>query len=853
MNMAIFIKSNSGLNKQLCTAILAILTSAVFAPAQIIAYDDASAYPASFIWTNGANNGFGFTPWALVSSGPNNHGTFTVANNNPMYVIATVTNISGVNYTNVLGLYANGTGGTNESAAFRGFASPLGTNTFKLQWGSRGAGVTTVNGSPVHGWCGFTLRHGNVAGSSADFQNGARFYLYFLDGSTPNTLYVSDGNGVQSLTGVTFSALGRANITNAVEAEVTVGTDGNSYHLILKDCVANQTLYTLNSILMGSGTIDSLALFCHETTGDQIYNRLQIAVPRIPPTIVNVQPANGSIFVNPNTTVAFEVDSLSTNLLSANVALLLNGVAQTLVFNTNGATKQLFATNTTPLATNIQYSGTIIATDAGGISATNNFSFNTTQTNSLWRDVNNFGAVGDGVTMNTTAIHSAINACPVNGFVWLHNGTFLSGTIVLKNNMTLFIDPTATLLGSGSAADYPTQTPPLSNSQTSNCQRALLYAQSSTNVTITGGGTINGNGRNNFTSGVEATRPIAIWTALCNQVYLQNINIVDAAMWTVVNMQSDYLTISNLNINDDGLNGNRDGCDVVDCWHVVIANCTIDSGDDSICLKSGNSRGINDLLVKNCTITKSQSNGLKFGTASTGTFTNITFQDCTVQNTAHSAMAVESVDGGTISGVMFQRINFSGCQNAIFIILGSRSGAAVGSVSGITFRNITGSSLTDTRGCPISGCFTNGVTYRLKNILFDNVNISYAGGVGSIPANPAEDVGQYPENTMWGNLPAYGYYLRHATNVTFTNCFTSATSADARPWIATNDVSNLTIIGPTLNILTGVGSVVLQWNNGYTLQTATNAGGSYTDLIGATSLYTNQFTNSPQRFFRLRQ
>ena len=455
--------------------------------------------------------------------------------------------------------------------------------------------------------------------------------------------------------------------------------------------------------------------------------------------------------------------------------------------------------------------------------------------------------------MNTTAIHSAINACPVNGFVWLHNGTFLSGTIVLKNNMTLFIDPTATLLGSGSAADYPTQTPPLSNSQTSNCQRALLYAQSSTNVTITGGGTINGNGRNNFTSGVEATRPIAIWTALCNQVYLQNINIVDAAMWTVVNMQSDYLTISNLNINDDGLNGNRDGCDVVDCWHVVIANCTIDSGDDSICLKSGNSRGINDLLVKNCTITKSQSNGLKFGTASTGTFTNITFQDCTVQNTAHSAMAVESVDGGTISGVMFQRINFSGCQNAIFIILGSRSGAAVGSVSGITFRNITGSSLTDTRGCPISGCFTNGVTYRLKNILFDNVNISYAGGVGSIPANPAEYVGQYPENTMWGNLPAYGYYLRHATNVTFTNCFTSATSADARPWIATNDVSNLTIIGPTLNILTGVGSVVLQWNNGYTLQTATNAGGSYTDLIGATSLYTNQFTNSPQRFFRLRQ
>ena len=114
-----------------------------------------------------------------------------------------------------------------------------------------------------------------------------------------------------------------------------------------------------------------------------------------------------------------------------------------------------------------------------------------------------------------------------------------------------------------------------------------------------------------------------------------------------------------------------------------------------------------------------------------------------------------------------------------------------GSVNGITFHDITGSGMTDTRGCPISGTLTNGVTYRVKNILFDNVNISFAGGLSSIPSNPPEYAGEYPENTMWGNLPAYGYYIRHATNVTFTNCFTSAASADARPWIATNDVSNL--------------------------------------------------------------
>ncbi len=425
--------------------------------------------------------------------------------------------------------------------------------------------------------------------------------------------------------------------------------------------------------------------------------------------------------------------------------------------------------------------------------------FNKVQTNSLWRDVKNFGAVGNGVTLDTAALQSAIIACPSGGSVWLHNGLFLSGTIFLKNNMTLFIDPTATLLGSGSVSDYPDQNPPLTNSQTHNCKKSLVYAERCANVTITGGGTINGNGRRHFLSGVEATRPISIWTALCDQVNIQNLAVVDAAMWSVVNLQSDHLLISNLTINDDGLKRNRDGCDVVDCWHVVIENCTIDSGDDAICLKSGNSRGINDLLVKNCTITKSQSNGLKFGTASRGPLTNIVFQDCTVLKASHSAMAIESVDGSAIRDVTFQRIHFASCQNGIFIVLGARRpDTPVGSISGITFRDITGSGMTDTRGCPISGCIRDGVACKLNNILFDNVNISFAGGLKAVPPSPSEYAGQYPENTTWGDLPAYGYYLRHAANVTFTNCSTRAASADARPWLATNDVPNLKVTGPPL-------------------------------------------------------
>ncbi|HEY1661778.1 MAG TPA: glycosyl hydrolase family 28 protein [Verrucomicrobiae bacterium] len=815
--------------------------------AQILAYDDAGngiiwtnnpLGVASQTWTNGMNTGYGWTtPWILLQTVRNNsQGNFAGFYNNNGSYIATTNNSS-------WGMFANGNGvsGTNKAFACRQFPSLTTSETFKIQWQSKGiaSGGTSANRG------GFALRNGMATNSFLNFDTGTRFDFCYEAGG--GSFLILDGNGTLA-TGILFT-------TNGLNCEFTLEAN-NTYHFVIRSVANNAVLYVTDGrSLAGSGTIDSVACYdlqCQD--GDQNFNRMEI-VPTslIPPVITNIQPTNGAFFVNPNTNISFAVSSQSSTVDATNVTLLLNGVPQTLAFNTSNPTQLLLATNTTPMATNTIYSAVIVAADANGNSITNSFGFNTVQTNGLWMDVKSFGATGNGTTKDTTAIQAAINACPPGGFVWLHNGTFLSGTIILTNNMTLYIDPTATLLGSGSASDYPILNPPANNSQQVNCDMALVYAQSSTNVSVDGGGTINGNGRTHFTSGVEATRPIAVWTALCNHVNLQNFNIVDASMWTMVNMQSDFLTISNVNVNDDGLNGNRDGCDVVDCWHVLLTGLTIDSGDDSICLKSGNSRGINDLVATNCLITRSQSNGLKFGTASTGTFTNITFVNCTVENTAHSAMAVESVDGGKIIDVTYQGINFSGCQNAIFVVLGTRDNVPPGSINGITFRNITGSAMSDNAGSPITGCYTNGIYYRLFNILFDNVNITYQGGDTSVPTSQqAEYSGQYPENTIWTDLPAYGYYLRHAVNVTFTNCDTTVSPADVRPYLATNDVFNMNIYGPTLNAGPSAGGLTLQWPANFVLQSATNVSGPYQDVSGAPNPYTNSFTNA-QQFYRLRQ
>jgi hypothetical protein len=835
-------------------AAAAALATPVFLRAQVFACDNAGngvvltnnpVGVAAQTWTNGMNTGSGWTtPWILLqTTRDNTHQNYAGFYNGNGSNIATVNASS-------WGMFANGnyngqtplSAGTNKAVAIRGFPSLATNQVFEIQWQAKGiaSGGTTNNRG------GFALRNGAAASSFLDYDTGARFDFYYAAGG--GSFLIRDGNGITP-TGIPFTTAG-------LNCQFTLEPN-DTYRLVILSATNGAILYlTDGQPLAGTGTIDSVACYdlqCQD--GDQNFNRMQIiSSALVPPVIASLQPTNGAFFVNPATPISFEVDSQASTVTGANVTLLLNGVPQTLTFNTAAATTRLLGTNTTPVSSNLLCVASIIATDANGNSTTNTFGFNTVQTNALWVDVKNYGATGNGTTKDTAAIQAAVRACPAGGFVWLHNGTYLSGTIVLTNNLTLYIDPTATLLGSGSTNDYSILNPPANNGQQVNCDMALIYAQGSSNVTVTGGGIINGNGRTYFTSGVEATRPIALWTALCNQVWIHDINVVDAAMWSVVNMQSDYLTISNLNVNDDGLGGNRDGCDVVDCWHVTIAGCTIDSGDDSICLKSGSSRGVNDVLVENCTITRSQSNGLKFGTASTGPFTNITFQDCAVFNTAHSAMAVESVDGGTISDVTFQRIASSGCQNAIFVLLGSRSGAAVGGINGLTFRDITGSNMSDTRGCPITGCLTNGVVYPLKNLLFDHVNISFKGALSFIPTNPpVEYSGQYPENTIWTNLPAYGYYVRHASNVTFTNCYTCVAPGDARPWLATSDVSRLTVYGPTLSLLAGSTNFVLQWQDNFVLQSAPNPAGPYQDVAGAPHPCTNLSSAGPRQFFRLRQ
>lgn len=419
-------------------------------------------------------------------------------------------------------------------------------------------------------------------------------------------------------------------------------------------------------------------------------------------------------------------------------------------------------------------------------------------------DAKSYGAVGDGTTKDQAAIQKAIDAAAgTGGSVVLRGGTFLSGTLTLRSKMTFFVDSSATLLGSADAADYPTQTPATGNTQLLNCKRALLYAPDASDVTIDGGGMLDGQG-DSF-SGLEGTRPMVIWAVKSSHFTVQNVFLRKSAVWSLVTMETDHVRIANVGVSSDGIT--HDGIDIVDGDDILVDDVAVRSGDDAMCLKSGVRRGLTNVTIQRSLFggsgTSGGSNGIKFGTATYGTVSGIDIHDTYVKDVQYAAMAVESRHGSDVSKVAFSHIELANAGSAFFVYLAQQDVTApvgdvpkLGSVNGVSFTDIRGTTgawaNSPHQGSLVTGHVYNGVTYPLQNLSFTRVAVAFTGGLGSVPASPVEATpNQYPESNMFGPLPAWGYYLRHVQGVTFDACTSTAATTDARQKLVTDDVSGL--------------------------------------------------------------
>lgn len=427
-----------------------------------------------------------------------------------------------------------------------------------------------------------------------------------------------------------------------------------------------------------------------------------------------------------------------------------------------------------------------------------------------------FGIRSDGVTPNTRSIQYAVDFIHARGGGRLvfEVGRYLTGSIHLKSDVGLEIREGATLLGSLNPFDYD-----------KDGFTALLLADSQRNISIGGKGIIDGQGRTVAAnimalahSGViqdplqhdrpnEANRPMLIYFRNCSAVTIKGITLVNAASWVETYDQCRDLTIDSIRV-DSKAYWNNDGMDIVDCSQVRITDCFVDAADDGICLKSHDpAAACTDVLIRDCTI-RSSANAIKFGTVSRGGFRNIRILHNRVYDTYRSALALEAVDGAEIRDVVADSLEAVNTGNALFIRIGARSGSRQSSLANVSIRHFSieiAAAKADT-GYPYEGpiedqprnispiVLTGLPGAFLRDIRLEDVTVRYPGGgspfiasrvpADSVPESPAN----YPEFSMFRELPAWGLYIRHARGIQVKNLRLYAAAKDYRTAIVLDDV-----------------------------------------------------------------
>jgi polygalacturonase len=413
-------------------------------------------------------------------------------------------------------------------------------------------------------------------------------------------------------------------------------------------------------------------------------------------------------------------------------------------------------------------------------------------------NVCDFGAVGDGKTLNTEAIQKAIDACAESGggTVFFPAGSFLSGSLYLRSHVTLNLSAGSTLLGSRDLNDYPRTVPGFRSYTDNYTERSLIYGENVNNVSIVGEGVIDGQG-GSF-KGAYKVRPYLIRMIRCRNVTVRGITLKNSPMWVQHYLACDGVEIAGITVSSR-CNGNNDGLDIDCCRNVRVSDCDISSGDDAIVLKSTAAQACENVVITN-SVLSSDCNAVKFGTESNGGFKNIVVTGCSIYDTNLAGIALEIVDGGVLDKVVISAITMTNVRSAIFLRLGARGRKfkegmerpATGTFRNVTISNIE-ASCSSRVGCSITGL----PGHRIEDVTLSNIRISFpGGGTREEAGKPVDERAEaYPECTMFGNLPAYGFYCRHVAGLTLKDVKLSWVDPDLRPALSWEDVEGGEIEG----------------------------------------------------------
>jgi polygalacturonase len=436
-------------------------------------------------------------------------------------------------------------------------------------------------------------------------------------------------------------------------------------------------------------------------------------------------------------------------------------------------------------------------------------------------DVRRFGARGDGVTIDTGAINGAIEAAGANGrpgstggTVYFPAGTYASYSIHLQSNVALYLAEGATVLAASPAGSqgYDPAEPgagnPFQDFGHSHWHNSLIWGEGLQNITIYGPGTIDGKGL--VAGGAQESAPLqgnkAIALKLCRNVAIRDITIVNGGHFGILPTGVDNFRIDGLVIDT-----NRDGINI-DCGkNVRLSNTTVNSpNDDAIVLKSSfalnEARATENVTIDNCMVSGydlgtlvdgtfktgpyGRTGRIKFGTESNGGFRNIAISNVIFEYCR--GLALETVDGALLEDVTISNITMRHVQTPLFLRLGARMRGPAGLQVG-SLRRVSISSITIHDADPRYPSTIAGIPgHPIEDVRISNVRHQLVGGLsaGDAVQNPPELENAYPENTMFGTLPAFGFFIRHAAGVELDNVAVRFEQTDTRPAFALSDVTD---------------------------------------------------------------
>jgi polygalacturonase len=453
-------------------------------------------------------------------------------------------------------------------------------------------------------------------------------------------------------------------------------------------------------------------------------------------------------------------------------------------------------------------------------------------------------------------------------------GTYLSVSIRLRSNITLQLNSGATILAAdpvpGKVAydlPEPNEWDMYQDFGHSHWQNSLIWGIGVENVSIIGPGLINGKGltrrsprarrvnqpgdRPVTLGGAAGARPQsplgedddpkvmdglgnkAISLKLSRNVLLRDFSILNGGHFALLATGVDNLTIDNVKIDT-----NRDGFDIDSCRNVRISNCSVNSpNDDAIVLKSSYALGF-ARATENVTITNSLVSGydigsmldgtfkrnvkeapdrdgptgrIKFGTESNGGFKNITISNIVFDHCR--GLALETVDGGLLEDVTITNITMRDVTNSpIFLRLGRRmrgpAGTPVGQLRRVNISNVIAYNADARYASIIAGI----PEHQVEDIKLSNIRIYYRGGgkKESADLQPPERETNYPEPSMFGDIPAYAFFIRHAKGVSLDNVEISYLSDELRPAFRLDDVNGATFSHVTSQRADGTSMFILK-------------------------------------------